>query len=405
MTKGIGGLSAPAVLSTLKSRRAAVQPITAEEYRARIEAVRAHMAARKVDALLLPASSNLLYFTGLDWHPSERLTAAVILKDGDPVYVCPAFEEPKLRGHITVGDEVRTWQEDESAYALVADLVRGQSGGSATVAVDALGYAGVFFDLAATLPQATLVDARPLTEACRRVKSAHEIALLSHAKALTLEVHRLAAGILRPGITPAEVVAFIGQAHRALGADGGNTFCAVQFGEATAYPHGAPGDWFLKEGDPVLIDTGCAIEGYKSDITRCYTFGHATPEYRRVWEDERDAQMAAFNAAHIGVPCEAVDIAARSFLESRGYGPGYQVPGCPHRTGHGVGLDLHEPAYIVGGNKQPLEAGLCFSVEPMLCLYGKFGVRFEDHVYMTEDGPRWFTIPPTDVDNPFGLHH
>ncbi len=225
---------------------------------------------------------------------------------------------------------------------------------------------------------------------------------MQKAKDITLEVHKAAARILAEGMTTTEVEDFITEAHRRLGADGPPGFRIVLFGGPTAYPHGVPYPQALMPGDMVLIDTGAPIEGYTSDITRSYVFGEPSARQREVWNVEKAAQAAAFAAARPGAPCEAVDAAARAVIEGAGFGPGYAVPGLPHRTGHGIGLDVHEWAYLVKGDKTLLAPGMCFSNEPMICIYGEFGVRLEDHFYMTEEGPRWFTQPSHSVDDPFG---
>jgi Xaa-Pro dipeptidase len=217
----------------------------------------------------------------------------------------------------------------------------------------------------------------------------------------TLEVQRLAAASLREGVLSTDVVRFLNSAHLAAGSDSGSTFAIVAFGEATAYPHGPTSAQRLSEGEMVLIDTGCTFHGYHADLTRTYVFGTPTPRQREIWETERDAQQAAFEAASLGGPCSDPDAAARAVLESRGYGPGYHVPGLPHRTGHGIGLEIHERPYLVRGNATPMTEGICASIEPMLCLYGEMGVRLEDHFHVASDGPHWFTPPSTDLDAPF----
>jgi Xaa-Pro dipeptidase len=232
-------------------------------------------------------------------------------------------------------------------------------------------------------------------------KSPAELALLQQAKDMTLRVHKHVARILRPGISTGEVTDFIHRAHLAVGAPAGSYFCIVLFGPDTAYPHGVARPKRLEEGDMVLIDTGCQLQGYNSDITRTYVFGEPTDRQRAIWNVELEAQLAAFEAAQPGAPCAAVDLAARAVLEARGFGPGYTLPGLPHRTGHGIGLDIHEWPYLVSSNQTPLAPGMCFSNEPMLCVPGEFGVRHEDHFYITADGPRWFTRPAHSIDNPF----
>jgi len=244
------------------------------------------------------------------------------------------------------------------------------------------------------------MEGAAIIDGCRRTKSAAELALMQQAKAMTLEVQRRAARILRPGITTTEVHRFIEAAHRALGAPG-NSFCIVLFGRATAFPHGLPGEGVLKEGDMVLIDTGCTVAGYNSDITRTYVFGEPSAEQRRLWDLEREAQLAAFEAVRPGIMCSAIDAAARAVLEKGGLGPDYALPGLPHRTGHGIGLSIHEAPYLVRGDDTPLEPGMCFSNEPMIVVPGQFGIRLEDHFHVTETGAAWFTQPSPSIDQPF----
>jgi Xaa-Pro dipeptidase len=235
------------------------------------------------------------------------------------------------------------------------------------------------------------------------VKTAAEIALLSQAKSITMQIQQMVARTLSEGVDTRAVQSVLDQAHLASGMDGRSTFKIVLFGEPTAYPHGVSYPQTLKAGDMVLIDTGATMYGYNSDITRSYVFGEPSARQRQIWELEKAAQSAAFDAAQVGAPCSAPDDAARKVIEEGGLGPGYQTPGLPHRTGHGVGLDVHEHPYIVKGNNLPLEPGMCFSIEPMICCYGEFGVRLEDHAYITDDGPRWFTQPSISIDNPFNL--
>ena len=218
---------------------------------------------------------------------------------------------------------------------------------------------------------------------------------------MTLEVQRRAAAILEPGIAASAVIRFIDSAHRALGS-AGSYFCAVQFGRATAFPHGLPGDQLLEEDQLVLIDTGCQVEGYHSDITRTYAFGTVDAEVHAIFETEQVAQRAAFEAVRPGVSCESVDAAARAVLERAGLGPDYRLPGLPHRTGHGIGLSIHEPAYLVRGDRTPLAPGMCFSNEPMIVVPDRFGVRLEDHFHVTETSAAWFTAPQPSIDRPFG---
>jgi Xaa-Pro dipeptidase len=362
-------------------------PIGTAERQARLTGLRRGMEAAGVETVLLGSTSSLRYFTGIDWYASERLLGALVHLSGELDYITPQFELEKIEGLISLPGEVLTWEEDESPWRLVADRI----GSAGRMAVD---------ERMALAMYRSLRDAGPLIHALRSRKSPAEIALMSHAKAITIEVHRRAREQLHAGQRASEVVRFIDDQHRALGGSG-NSFCIVSFAEDTSLPHGGEGDRALQPGDVVLIDTGTRIDGYSSDITRTYVFGEATPEVRRVWEAEKRAQAAAFDAARPGVACEAVDAAARRSLEADGFGPGYSLPGLPHRTGHGIGLDIHEGPYLVKGDSTPLATGMCFSNEPMIVVPGRFGVRLEDHFHMTDAGPQWFTRPQHSLDDPF----
>ncbi len=402
MTIGVGGSSPPSELARLEPRRARAVPIGKAERLARIDKVRGLMRDQGIAVLYLEASSSLYYFSGMRLGPSERLHGALIPAEGEIVYVCPAFEEAKTRSMLVIGDRVRTWEEHEDPTELVIDTVRELGHGRGKIALDETTPFFTFDGLRKAGPKFEFVNAGPVTAGCRMYKSAAEIALMQTAMDITLEVHRATARVLEEGITTTEVADFIDRAHRAMGVDGSPSFCIVLFGEATAYPHGVAYPQTLKRGDMVLIDTGATIEGYHSDITRSYVFGEPNPRQRQVWSVEKAAQAAAFEAARVGEACEAVDAAARRVIELAGFGPGYAVPGLPHRTGHGIGLDVHEWTYLVRGNRTPLAPGMCFSNEPMICIYGEFGVRLEDHFFVTDSGPCWFTEPCPSVDDPFG---
>ncbi len=371
-------------------------PIGVAERQARLAGLRGGMAAAGVETVLLGSTSSLRYFTGIDWYASERLVGALVHASGGLDYITPRFELEKVERLISLPGEVLTWEEDESPWRLVADRI----GTAGRVAVDERMALAMYRSLRAEVDDLRLADAAPLIHALRSRKSPAEIALMRHAKAITMEVHRRARDQLQAGQRASEVVRFIDDQHRALGGSG-NSFCIVSFGEDTSLPHGGEGDRALQPGDVVLIDTGTRIDGYSSDITRTYVFGEAAPEVRRVWEAEKRAQAAAFDAARPGVACEAVDAAARRSLEADGFGPGYSLPGLPHRTGHGIGLDIHEGPYLVKGDTTPLATGMCFSNEPMIVVPGRFGVRLEDHFHMTEVGPEWFTRPQHSLDDPF----
>jgi Xaa-Pro dipeptidase len=402
MTVGVGGSTIEAELEGMSSMRDGVQPISSDERLHRIEKAQQLMRAEGIQALYLDASSSLYYFTGMRLRGSERLHGVVIPSEGELTYLCPAFEEEKTRAMLQLGDDVRTWEEHEDPTALVVDTVRSHGHAHGTMAVDEATPFFTFDGLRRAGNAFEFVNGSLITARCRMIKSSAEIALMQRAKNITLEVHKATARILVEGITTTEVADFIAKAHTRLGVDGPLSFCIVLFGEPTAYPHGVPYPQTLANGDMVLIDTGATIEGYHSDITRSYVFGEPSARQREIWDLEKQAQAAAFDAAQPGASCESVDAAARGVIEAAGFGPGYGVPGLPHRTGHGIGLDVHEWTYLVKGNSTRLEAGMCFSNEPMICIYGEFGVRLEDHFHVTDDGPRWFTQPCHSIDDPFG---
>lgn len=399
MTSGIGGSTAEAELAALAPWPNPAPAITAAERAQRMARAQALMDEIGADALIVGAGPSLRYFAGVGWNATERLVAMILPREGPPVMVCPRFELGSLEASLGIEAEIVLWEEHESPYALAAGVLARL--GAKSLAIDPALPFFVYDGLRLAAPGVAMTNAAPVIDGCRMIKSPAELALMSQAKAMTLEVHRRAARILAPGITTTAVRRFIDQAHRALGADDGSSFCAVQFGVASAYPHGLPGEQQLADGEIVLIDTGCKVQGYNSDITRTYVFGTPSAEQRRVWDTEKAAQAAGFAAVKPGVPCEEIDATARRVLEAAGYGPDYALPGLPHRTGHGIGLSIHEAPYLVRGDKTPLAPGMCFSNEPMIVLPETFGVRLEDHFYVTEAGAAWFTEPQPSLDQPF----
>ncbi|HUO89402.1 MAG TPA: Xaa-Pro peptidase family protein [Rhizomicrobium sp.] len=371
-------------------------PIGLNERRERLARLCALMDDAGLSAILVGSTKSLRYFTGLAWSPSERFTGAILYSHGGIEYVCPAFEHSKVSGAIGIPGDILTWEEEENPFALIASRLNP----NARVALDDQVAHFVHIGLAQVLSSARIANAGPLINSLRRCKSAAEIALMARAKAITLEVQRRAWKGLTAGVMTSEVERFIDREHRALGGSG-NTFCIVSFGSDSALPHGGDTDRALVEGDVVLIDTGCQIDGYNSDITRTYVFGEPAPRMREIWALEKEAQAAAFEAAKLGAPCESVDAAARTVITKAGLGPDYRLPGLPHRTGHGIGLDIHEAPNLVRGDRTPLAPGMCFSNEPMIVVPDTFGVRLEDHFFMTETGPRWFTPPSHSLDAPF----
>jgi Xaa-Pro dipeptidase len=399
----IGGTTIEQALDSLSDMTAGAVPIGHAEHLQRIARAQAFMRDAGIAAIYVDAGTNLTYFTGTKWHASERMVGAIVPATGAVAYIAPAFEESTIADFMVVEGAIHTWQEHDSPYQLFVDTLQ-RMGIEGRIGID---ESAAFFVYDGIRPLAeaagyTLENARTVTAHCRSRKSDAEIALMQRAMDMTLAVHVAAASILKEGITTKEVEAFIDQAHRKVGASG-SYFVIVLFGEATAYPHGVSYVQTLKPGDTVLIDTGCKLHNYISDITRTYVYGAISDRQRSVWNSEKAAQQAAFQAAQLGVPCEAVDQAARRSLEADGFGPGYKLPGLPHRTGHGIGMDIHEWPYLVGGNTTTLDVGMCFSNEPMICIPGEFGMRHEDHFYMTSAGPQWFTQPAHSIDDPFGL--
>ena len=403
MTRGVGGYLAEEALAKLSDMTAGVVPISLEEFQARIDKAQAMMAAQGMDALYLHAGTSLYYFTGMRWRSSERMVGAVLFQKSAPIYIAPAFEKGTLEQFMLVTGEIATWEEHENPYAIFAARL----GDIKSLGVDEATPFFVSDGIAKAAPTVALTNGASITAKCRMIKSDAEIALMTRAKEMTLAVHKATASMLHEHITTAEVGDFLDAAHRKVGAPKGSYFKIVLFGPDSAFPHGVREPKKLAFGDMVLIDTGCQLHDYISDITRSYVFGNPTDEHRKVWDAEKAAQAKAFEAAQIGTRCGDVDLAARAELEAHGYGPGYETPGLPHRTGHGIGLDIHEWPYLNWGDDTILEAGMCFSNEPMICLYkdsgeGEFGVRLEDHFYMTAEGPKWFTEPSHSVDEPFG---
>lgn len=399
MSAQIGHLALAEARSRLRRWHAQAAPIAAAEYQQRIEQARALMHAQGADALLVSAGTSLRYFAGVPWGASERLVALLITRSGDPVMICPVFEEGSLDAVLRIPVSKRLWEEHEDPYALAAQVLRER--GASVLALDSGAAFVIHTGLARHLDAACIIDATGIIDGCRMCKSPSELALMQQACDMTLFVHGLAAGIAHEGIGTDELVRFIDEAHRALGADNGSTFCIVQFGHATAFPHGLPGVQHLREGELVLIDTGCTVQGYHSDITRTWIYGEADDDQRRIWELEKAAQQAAFDVVRPGVACEDVDAAARKVLEAAGLGPDYRLPGLPHRTGHGCGMAIHEAPYIVRGNRTALMQGMCASNEPMIVVPGRFGVRLEDHFHLTAVGAQWFTQPSPAIDTPF----
>jgi Xaa-Pro dipeptidase len=373
-------------------------PIADDERRARIEKARRLMGQHGMGAIVLEPGTSMSYYVNVRWGLSERPFLLVIPAKGELAYVAPGFEEARAREITRFTNDVRVWQEDEDWGAVVAGILKDRGVATGKVGVEERVRFFIPEGLRAAAPQVQFVLATPVTAGCRMIKSATEIALMQRANDITIEAYKAAFATLREGMTQYEFGNNIRAAFQALGTPGG---ASAQFGEYTAFPHGSIQPQRLKDGDVVLVDGGCAVEGYQSDITRTTVFGKASKRQTDVWNLEKTAQTAAFKAARIGATCESVDAAARKVITDAGFGPDYKVPGLPHRTGHGIGMDGHEWTNFVRGNTTTLAPGMCFSDEPMIAIYGEFGIRLEDCLYMTESGPKFFTEQSPSIDRPF----
>jgi Xaa-Pro dipeptidase len=389
----------PQAIRDLKPMRDGIAPISADERKARIAKAQQLMGEQKIDAIFMEGTASSFYFADLRWGQSERTFGLVIPAKGEIAYVCPKFEEDRARELIKFGSEVRTWEEDESPYKLIAGIVRDRGVTHRRIGMEERVR---FFIADGVRKEASgfeIVDATPVTAGCRIYKSKAEIALMQRANDATIEAYRAAFTTMKAGMTQGDLSANIAAAFRALGFTGS---ASVQVGKWSALPHGSITPQKIQEGDVVMVDGGTSCEGYASDITRTTVFGKATPRQIDVWNKEKEAQSAAFAAMKLGAPCESVDAAARAVIVAAGFGPGYKVPGLPHRTGHGIGLEGHEWTNFVKGNKTPLAPGMCFSDEPMIAIPGEFGIRLEDCVYFDENGAHFFTKQSIAIDKPFG---
>ncbi len=376
----------PAAIKRLKPMLDGVQPITDDERRARVEKARRLMRDNKITAMIFEPGSSLFYFTGVrGGNASWALPAS-----GEAAWFTPA-DSANLKG------DVRTFTGPDGRIRQLAQFLKERGG--TNVGIEERAVFATFDGLRHELPSVEFVSGDPVSAGCRMIKSPAELALMQRAANITIEAYRVAFETLEEGMTQGQLSANIAAAYQQMGVRGD---AMTSFGEYTAYPHGSIQPQHLREGDLVLIDDGCSVDGYQSDITRTKIFGKPTTRQTQVWNLERKAQDAALAAAKVGAPCESVDAAARKVITDAGFGPGYKVPGLPHRTGHGIGLDVHEWTYFVKGNKTPLRPGMCFSDEPMIAIYGEFGIRLEDCMHITEDGGRMFTKQAVAIDQPFG---
>jgi Xaa-Pro dipeptidase len=384
-------------LAGLADLTTTTQPIGKEERARRLSRAQALMREHDIAAVLIEPGSSLLYFTGVAWWRSERLTAAILPREGEPCIVTPFFEEPSVRETLAIPAEVRTWQEDGDPLATVAGFLTDRKL-AGTIGIEETARFFAFDGLRRVLPEARLVSANPVVRGCRMIKSPAEIALMQAATDVTIAAYRWLHPRVEKGMTGTQIGALMSAATRRLG--GEPEFSMALVGEASAYPHGSKQVHRVAEGNVVLMDCGCAVHGYQSDVSRTWVHGAATAEQRKVWDQVAQGQQLAFRTARLGVEAGAVDDAVRRLYASWGYGPDYRLPGLSHRTGHGIGMDGHEPVNLVRGETTRLARGMCFSNEPGLYLPGRFGVRLEDCFHVTEHGPQWFSTPPTSLNAP-----
>jgi Xaa-Pro dipeptidase len=391
----------PAAIAALKPMTAGIVPISDAERLARIAKAQKLMTEQRLDAIFIEGTTSCFYYTGMRWGQSERTFGVVIPAKGALAYVCPKFEEDRARELIkpTFATDIRCWEEHESPYKLIVGVVKDRGVQFRRIGMEER----VRFFIADGVRKESggmeVVDATPVTAGCRIYKSPAEIALMQRANDATIEAYRAALTTMREGMTQNELSANISAAFKALGFNGS---ASVQTGKWSALPHGSITPQQLREGDVVMIDGGTTCDGYASDITRTTVFGKPSQRQIDVWNKEKEAQSAAFAAMKLGAPCESVDAAARKVITDAGFGPDYKVPGLPHRTGHGIGLDGHEWTNFVKGNTTPLAPGMCFSDEPMIAIPGEFGIRLEDCVYFDDNGPHFFTKQSVAIDQPFG---
>jgi Xaa-Pro dipeptidase len=376
-------------------------PISSAERLQRIARARGLMAQHGIGAIIVEAGPSLDYFTGVQWWRSERLTAAVIPARGEPIIVTPFFERPSVAETLSIPAEIRTWNEDEEPLKLVADFLREGGVAGEQVGFEETDRYFILDRLKQQLPAVRVVTGNPVVRGCRMIKTPAELALMQAANDIMLASLRYAGERTHEGMAPADIDAMIAAAQKKLGGayDGG----LVLIGEASAYPHGSHKPQVVRRGEIVLMDCTCSVHGYQADITRTFVFGaKPTAEQLKLWDQVRRGQQIAIETARPGTPAGRVDDAVRRTYESWGFGPGYRLPGLSHRTGHGIGMEVHEPINLVHGEMTPLAPGMCFSDEPGLYIPGKFGVRLEDCWHMTKDGPKFFTQPPPSIDQPFG---
>ena len=386
--------------STLKSITTDIKGISPAERLKRISQAQKLMQALDISALVLEPGAAMDYFSGIQWWRSERLTAVIIPREGKVSVVCPFFEEPSVRESLAIGDDIRVWQEHESPFTLIKNILKDSGLNKGKVAFENSVRYFVLSGVMSALPNMQHVSAEPVTRGCRMYKSQHELELMHKANEVTLLAYADVFSKLQAGMSQSDVKALMQTAQTQLGGKG--AWNMALFNQASAYPHGTKQKQTLTEGSIVLMDCGCNVHGYQSDISRTFVFGEPTKRQHDVWQTVRQGQNIAFEQAKIGAQAGSVDDAVRKFYQTKGFGPGYKLPGLSHRTGHGIGMEGHESVNFVHGETTLLKPGMCFSNEPGIYIQGEFGVRLEDCIYMTNNGPQWFTIPPESLDDPIG---
>jgi Xaa-Pro dipeptidase len=396
-----GEAAMPKAIRDLQPMLNGIVPISIDERKQRIAKAQSLMAKEKMDAIFLEGTTSCYYYTGMRWGQSERTFGVVIPAKGSIVYVCPKFEEDRARELIlpVFGDEVRCWEEHESPYEVIVGIIKDKGVVHRRIGMEERVRFFIANGVKKIATGFDIVDATPITAGCRMIKTKAEIALMQKASDVTIEAYKAAFTTIYVGMSQTELSNNISAAFKKLGFSGG---ASVQVGKYSALPHGSITPQTIREGDIVMVDGGTSCEGYASDITRTIVVGKPTQRQIDVWNLEKKAQDAAFAAMKIGAPCEQVDAAARAVIENGGFSKNYKLPGLPHRTGHGIGLEGHEWTNFVKGNKTPIAVGMCFSDEPTISIPGEFGIRLEDCVYIAEDGAHFFSKQSISIEQPFG---
>ena len=377
-----------------------IAPISVSERKERIAKAQKVMRKEGFSAIVLEPGVAMDYFTGIQWWRSERLTSVIIPRDGEIAVVCPFFEEPSIRESLSVGKDVIVWQEHESPFVKVSQVLKDRGVDKGLIGFENTVRYFVLENTMSLLPDASHASANPITLGCRMYKSTHELQLLQKANEVTLRAYEYVYSLLKIGMTQSDVKSLMKSTLTKLG--GNSTWCLALFNEASAFPHGTKEEQSIREGSIVLMDSGCSVHGYQSDISRTFVIGSATQKQKHIWDTVRQGQEIAFEKAKVGVEAGLVDDAVRKYYETLNFGPKYKLPGLSHRTGHGIGMEGHESINFVHGEKTILVKGMCFSNEPGIYLPNQFGVRLEDCLYMGDKQAHWFTEPPMSLDAPIG---